>query len=74
MKLRSLVLSLALASPLAAQVKDPRVGLRAGKYDAETAVMNMRLISATQPPQRFVDGVNSDLAFLGNLVFQGSFN
>jgi hypothetical protein len=74
MKLRSLLLSIALAAPLAAQTKDPRVGLRAGKYDAETAAMNMRLISETPPPARFVDGVNSDLAFLGNLVIQGSFN
>ena len=63
-----------LASPLAAQTADPRVGLRAGKYDAQTALLNMRLVATAQPPQRFVDGVNSDLAFLGNYVFQGSFN
>jgi hypothetical protein len=63
-----------LASPLAAQTADPRVGLRAGTYDAQTALLNMRLVATAQPPQRFVDGVNSDLAFLGNYVFQGSFN
>src|SRR3954469_17865606 len=74
MKLRSLFLSLALAAPLIAQTRDPRIGLRAGKYDAETALMNMKLLSATQPPDSFVDGINSDMAFTGKYVIQGSFN
>ena len=74
MKIRSLVLALAFASPLAAQGTDPRVGLKAGRFDAQTAVMNMRLVATAQPPQRFLDGINSDLAFFGNYVVQGSFN
>src|SRR3954470_5382940 len=74
MKLRSLFLSLAAALPLFAQTRDPRIGLRAGKFDAETALMNMKLLSATQPPDSFVDGINSDLAFIGKYVIQGSFN
>ena len=53
---------------------DPRVGLRAGRWDAGEAVWNLRVVSTTRPPARFVDGVNSDLAFRGNLVFQGNFN
>jgi hypothetical protein len=53
---------------------DPRIGLKAGMWDAATAQWNMRLVSATRPPERFLNGVNSDLAFSGNYVFQGSFN
>jgi hypothetical protein len=74
MKLRSLLLALVAAMPVMAQTRDPRVGLRAGKYDAQTALMNMKLLSATQPPDSFVDGINSDLAFIGKYVIQGSFN
>jgi hypothetical protein len=53
---------------------DPRIGLRAGLMDAGEAIWNMRLVSKTPPPQDFVGSVNSDLAFLGNNVIQGSFN
>ena len=34
----------------------------------------MELVSATRPPEKFVNGVNSDLAFLGKYAIQGSFN
>ncbi|MFN2421572.1 MAG: LVIVD repeat-containing protein [Gemmatimonadota bacterium] len=53
---------------------DPRIGLRAGLHDAEQALSNMRLVSATpvQPP--FAGVSNSDLAFMGNYVFQGNYN
>ncbi|MEO5568494.1 MAG: hypothetical protein ABIR92_08380 [Gemmatimonadaceae bacterium] len=74
MNFKTLILSLAVASPLAAQTADPRVGLRAGKFDAAIATMNMRLVSTAPPPQRFIDGINSDLAFFGHYVVQGSFN
>ncbi|MEA2764236.1 MAG: hypothetical protein QOK07_640 [Gemmatimonadaceae bacterium] len=53
---------------------DPRVGLRAGEYDAAQAIWNLRVLSETKPSEKFVAGINSDLAFLGNYVFQGSFS
>ena len=53
---------------------DPRIGLRPGVMDAGQAAWNMRLVSATAPQGKFVNGINSDLAFTGNYVFQGSFN
>ena len=53
---------------------DPRVGLKAGKSDAGEAAWNMRLVSNTPPSAKFVGSTNSDLAFRGNLVFQGNYN
>jgi len=53
---------------------DPRVGLKAGMWDAAQAFWNMRLVSTTRPPEKFVNGVNSDLTFLGKYAIQGSFN
>ena len=53
---------------------DPRIGLRPGVADAGQAAWNMHLVSATAPQGKFVNGINSDLAFTGNYVFQGSFN
>ena len=53
---------------------DPRVGLKAGRWDAGEAIWNLNLVSATRPSEKFTDGVNSDLAFNGTKVFQGSFN
>ena len=53
---------------------DPRVGLRAGKYDAAEAVWNLRVVSKTQPSAPFVDQVSSDLAFTGPYAIQGSYN
>jgi hypothetical protein len=52
---------------------DPRVGLKPGLWDAGEAISNLRLVSATRPPERFIGGINSDLAFKGNYVIQGSF-
>src|SRR5687768_8638393 len=52
---------------------DPRVGLRPGMWDAGEAISNLRLVSTTRPPERFIGGINSDLAFIGNYVIQGSF-
>src|SRR3954469_16713189 len=53
---------------------DPRVGLRGGAYDAAEAVWNLNVLSETKPSEKFIEGINSDLAFSGNYVFQGSFN
>ena len=58
----------------AAPSPDPRVGLRGGASDAGQAIWNLGLVSSTPPSQQFVDGVNSDLAFTGRDVIQGSFN
>ena len=53
---------------------DPRVGLRAGMYDAEQALWNMRLVSTTPSPERFEGETNSDLAFTGPYAIQGNYN
>jgi hypothetical protein len=53
---------------------DPRVGLRAGLHDAEQALWNLRLVSATPVAPPFAGVSNSDLAFLGNYVIQGNYN
>jgi len=55
-------------------VTDPRVGLKAGMYDAGEALWNMRLVSTTRPQGSFEGVTNSDLAFLGNYVIQGNYN
>ncbi len=53
---------------------DPRVGLRAGMFNAGEAAWNVRVVSATPPPESFVGAWNSDLAFQGNYAFQGNFD
>ncbi|MDQ6634610.1 MAG: hypothetical protein M3Z10_07605 [Gemmatimonadota bacterium] len=53
---------------------DPRIGLRAGKFDAAEATWNMRVLSRTQPSEKFMNITNSDLAFTGNYAIQGSYN
>jgi len=62
------------ASAQAGSAPDPRVGLRAGKWDAGEAAWNLRVVSSTKPSEKFVDGINSDLTFLDNYVIQGNFN
>ncbi len=59
---------------------DPRVGLRAGWMNAAQAAWNMRLVSTTPPAKEFTPEepgdfgyMNSDLAFQGHYVIQGSF-
>ncbi len=52
---------------------DPRVGLRAGQYDAAEATWNMRVMSENRPTGKFKDETNSDLAFIGPYVIQGSY-
>lgn len=53
---------------------DPRVGLSAGLFDAGEVMWNMRKLATVLPPEQFVGVTNSDLAFQGNLVFQGNYN
>ena len=53
---------------------DPRVGLKAGLWDAGEAGWNMRLLSNTHPPQQFSNAPNSDLAFFSHYAIQGNFN
>jgi hypothetical protein len=61
---------------------DPRVGLRGGWMDAAEAARSLRVVAHRPRPEGFVNPAapgdfgfaNSDLAFRGNYVFQGSFN
>src|ERR1051325_5303707 len=78
---RSLAVVVALcATTLHAQ--DPRVGLRGGWMNAAEAAGNLRLVAHRPRPQGFFDPerpgefglANSDLAFKGTLLVQGSFN
>jgi hypothetical protein len=76
--------TVALAQPVAAQATsnampsapnpDPRVGLKAGLFDAAEATWNMKVVSETRPSEKFAGITNSDLAFLGNYAIQGSYN
>ncbi|MDQ6717898.1 MAG: hypothetical protein M3Z17_06080 [Gemmatimonadota bacterium] len=76
------ILALTLAQPALSQSADPRVGLRGGWKDAAEASMNMTLIAHRDRPDGFFTPTdpgafptaNSDLAFSGNNVFQGSFH
>jgi len=63
-----------LMAPTPIPSPDPRVGLRAGLFDAEEATWNLRVLSATPPPEAFLGVTSSDLAFQGNYVFQGNYN
>jgi hypothetical protein len=61
---------------------DPRVGLKGGWFNAGTAIWNMQPVSMTRPSAAFINEstpgdrrlVNSDLAFMGNYVFQGNYS
>jgi hypothetical protein len=53
---------------------DPRVGLKAGLTDAAEASWNLKLVSNTQPSEKFKGITNSDLAFSGKYAIQGSYN
>ncbi len=60
--------------PTMAPSPDPRVGLSAGLLDAGEAIWNLRLASATPPPEDFIGVTNSDLAFIGSYAIQGNYN
>ena len=81
---RRLVLAagvLAAAGRAEAQAPDPRVGLRAGLHDAGQAARNLELVGHVARPEGFINPTNpgdmnyanSDLAFRGDLLFQGNF-
>ncbi len=61
---------------------DPRIGLGAGWLDAESAIRGMELLAAIPRAEGFynpstpADGrfSNTDLAFQGNLLYQGNYN
>ena len=53
---------------------DPRVGLKAGLYNAGEASSNMRLTATAASPGGFAGITNSDLAFVGNYAIQGNYN
>ena len=53
---------------------DPRVGLRAGRYNAGEAAWNLRLVSTTPSPEPFSGSTNSDLAFTGKYAIQGNYH
>ncbi|MCA0377725.1 MAG: hypothetical protein LCH84_18980, partial [Gemmatimonadetes bacterium] len=53
---------------------DPRVGLKAGLFDAGEAVSNLKVLARAQSPKGFLGITNSDLAFTGNYVIQGNYN
>lgn len=60
---------------------DPRIGLEAGWYDAESAAENMTLLASDPRPDPFVDPdrpgdlgfANSDIAFRGTRAIVGNF-
>ena len=78
----TLAMAVSVVLPLGAQQvpapgapsPDPRVGLKPGIYDAGEAAWNMRLMSLTKPSEKFAQSINSDLAFFGHYVIQGSFD
>ena len=59
--------------PAPAPTPDPRVGLRAGLFDAAEAVSNLRILAKMQPPEAFRGSTNSDIAFTGNYAIQGNY-
>jgi hypothetical protein len=80
--LRALPLASALGAALPAQSPDPRVGLAPGVGTAGVAIKGLTLVGHADKAPDFVNPndigdfgrMNSDLAFRGNLVFQGSFH
>ncbi len=78
----ALALAPAFTAALSAQTYpsgyDPRNGLKTGLKDAGVALKGMRLLSTAPKAAPFdtargLTFVNSDLAFRGNLVYQGNF-
>ena len=57
-----------------APTPDPRVGLKAGRWDAGQAAWNMRMISTTPPSPKSLGATHSDLAFTGKYAIQGNYN
>jgi hypothetical protein len=57
-----------------APAPDPRVGLKAGRWDAGEAAWNMRMISTTPPTGKTLGATHSDLAFSGKYAIQGNYD
>jgi hypothetical protein len=53
---------------------DPRVGLKAGWWDAGQAAWNMNMVSTTPPSGKSLGATHSDLAFSGKYTIQGQYN
>ena len=53
---------------------DPRVGLRAGMFNAAEATWNMRVVSRNPSQGKFAGVTNSDLSFSGHYAIQGNYN
>jgi hypothetical protein len=61
---------------------DPRIGLKAGWFDAGEATWNLRVVSTTKPSAAFLNPTtpgdrrltNSDLAFTGKYAIQGNYS
>ena len=53
---------------------DPRVGLKAGRWDAGQAAWNIRMVSTTPPSPASLGATHSDLAFTGKYAIQGNYN
>jgi hypothetical protein len=61
---------------------DPRVGQRAGWFNAGEAIWNLQVVSKTRPSPSFINEstpgdrrlVNSDLAFSGDYAIQGNYS
>ena len=53
---------------------DPRVGLKAGWWDAGQAAWNMNMVSTTPPTGKSLGTTHSDLAFSGKYTIQGQYN
>ncbi|MSR05666.1 MAG: hypothetical protein EXR93_01145 [Gemmatimonadetes bacterium] len=62
-------------APVAARpATDPRVGLKAGMFDAGEATSNMRVLSKVPSPEGFNGITNSDISFTGQYAVQGNYN
>ena len=64
-------------APIVGAVKptpDPRVGLKAGYWDAGEVQWNMKRISTTPPIEKNLSTTHSDLAFTGKYAIQGNYN
>jgi hypothetical protein len=74
-------LAVVQAATAQADMHDPRVGLKAGLYDAGSAAMGLELMAHRDKPDSLhpddpggLRFANSDLAFGGHYVYQGNFS
>src|SRR5262249_27884015 len=65
------------AAPAAARAPgapDPRVGLKAGLFDAGEATEYMQVLAKVPSPEGFKGITNSDIAFTGKYAVQGNYH